>query len=320
MTKPSQIESHSIIPDQQEDSTQYSEIAVKRESPGAAVVPWFLKVFGIRFCYLLLPFPVFFYYLFGGDRRQGIVDFYKRLYPEDRTKNLLRAFSNYYYFGMTLIDRLMPASFWDPEKDFDKNNSAKKLFHAGSFFICTHFGDWFCAALALARQDSVRVSLVVDLKQTPKFQELTKKIGEDHIQFIDSSCPTVQFVLKIKKEVESGGCIAFMGDRCFEGQNSIRQKFLGAFAEFPVSLFYFAVLLKCPIYSFVSVKTGITSTSKFRIFHEKLFDGVEKVEEKDLAGRYVGKLETLVAKYPQQWFNFYNFWKEKENAPMAKKQ
>jgi predicted LPLAT superfamily acyltransferase len=295
--------------DQQGNTDHSFKLAATKESRGATLVPWFLKLFGVRLCYLVLPFPVFFYFLFGGPQRRGIVDFYRRLYPGDTFKNVLRAFFNYYYFGMTLIDRLMPVSFWDPQKDFGKHDH-KTLFHAGSFFICTHFGDWFCAALALARIDSVKVSLVVDLRQTPKFRDLIKSIGEEYIQFIDSSSPTVEFVLKIKKEIESGGCIAFMGDRCFEGQNSSSQPFLGQPADFPISHFKFATLLRCPIYTFFGVKKGMTSQSKFKIYNEMLYDGLEKVKAETLVNRYVKKLETLILKYPQQWFNFYHFWKK----------
>ena len=292
------------------DTKSSSEFASTKESKGANIIPWFLDKFGIFFSYLILPFPVFFYFLAGGARRDAVIDFYNTLFPNRPLLNVLRAFSNYYYFGMGVVDRLALGTERPLNVDYSKIN--KEVFlPAGSILIGAHFGDWFCTAIALSKRYDVKISLVIDLRQTPKFRDLIKSIGGSDVRFIDSSVPKLDFALTIKQEIEAGRCVSFMGDRHYAGQKSIREEFFGRYTEFPIAPYKLAHVLKCPIYCFFSLKSGRKPNDRFLIFHEELYDGKEKVKVGEIAQRYIRTLEGLVAKYPQQWFNFYDYWNSK---------
>jgi predicted LPLAT superfamily acyltransferase len=281
-----------------------------KESFGANLIPWFLSKFGLLFCHLVLPIPVFFYYVFGGERRKAIGEFYNALYPDQKRLNQIRAFWNYFYFGMSLIDRIALRS--KQTIDF-VTMDPKDLPTPGSIFIGAHFGDWFCSALALSQQSSAKVALVMDLTQTPKFREMIQAIGDDKVQFIDFSCPKAEFALTIKKAVDEGRFISFLGDRYYKNQKGIDHQFLGKTRTFPVSPFYLALILKCPVHTLFSLKSGKKGKDQYRVHCHKLFDGLEKVSAVEISKRYVTKLEELVKEHPHQWFNFYRFWNKETN-------
>ena len=34
----------------------------------------------------------------------------------------------------------------------------------------------------------------------------------------------------------------------------------------------------------------------------------------ELLGKYISEVEKMVLKYPEQWFNYYNFWEQKADG------
>ena len=54
------------------------------------------------------------------------------------------------------------------------------------------------------------------------------------------------------------------------------------------------------------------AVKKYHIFIEQIQGQGNTIREKaaDIARQYVTSIETVLRKYPEQWFNYYEFWND----------
>ena len=59
------------------------------------------------------------------------------------------------------------------------------------------------------------------------------------------------------------------------------------------------------------IKSGLT---RYRIYVTPLFydrQAVRSEQVRQLAASYAAELEHMLTQYPAQWYNFFDFWKQK---------
>ena len=97
-------------------------------------------------------------------------------------------------------------------------------------------------------------------------------------------------------------------DRFLEGSKTMTNDFLGEKARFPMGPFILASKFKVPVSYVFAVKEN---NLHYHFFASKIknYDNVEKpvVMEKMLS-EFAIEMEEKIKKYPEQWFNYYNFW------------
>jgi predicted LPLAT superfamily acyltransferase len=92
-------------------------------------------------------------------------------------------------------------------------------------------------------------------------------------------------------------------DRIQDGQKTYLLPFLNGKAEFPAGPFVMAHKFKVPITFVFAVKE---SNRQYALSATDLMLQAESPEE--IAAAYVKRLEDMVRKYPNQWFNFYEYY------------
>ncbi len=110
-------------------------------------------------------------------------------------------------------------------------------------------------------------------------------------------------IFEINAALARNELVCFTGDRYFEGVKSLTEKLLGEEAKFPAGPFLIASRLKVPVV-FVYVM-------KEPNLHYHLYTREAKVshrDEKALLKEYTESVESMVKKYPLQWFNYFDFW------------
>jgi len=86
-------------------------------------------------------------------------------------------------------------------------------------------------------------------------------------------------------------------------------RFFGEPASFPAGPFTLAVQRNVPVLCVFVMKE---SRRKYQVVLERLPqpEGASKQERiQALADAYAAALEAVVRRYPDQWYNFYDFWK-----------
>ncbi len=99
-------------------------------------------------------------------------------------------------------------------------------------------------------------------------------------------------------------------------QRSVYADFLGEPAPFPEGPFILAHLLGCPVYLLFCLKLD----GRYRIILEpfasplKLPRASRQAALREAAQRYAERLEHYCLLAPHQWFNFFDFWRQAEDA------
>jgi predicted LPLAT superfamily acyltransferase len=122
----------------------------------------------------------------------------------------------------------------------------------------------------------------------------------------------------LENRLARGEHVAIVADRTSvrHQERSVYADFLGKPAPFPEGPFILAHLLRCPVYLLFCVREN----GGYRIFLE-LFD--ERLELpranrhevlQDIVERYARRLEHHCVLAPTQWFNFFDFWLQADQA------
>jgi predicted LPLAT superfamily acyltransferase len=181
-------------------------------------------------------------------------------------------------------------------------------FHQGTILVGAHFGDWSLCGIGLAASNGRPVHIVMNPHITPRFVSQLKGMLGDQLKLIDASMDGFSVAMAVKEVIEQQGLVCFMADRLGGDKSEVSLDFLGATTAFPRGPFAIARLLKCPLYSFYCLKSGLKPRSRYMLYSRELWDAKQDVTAEELAARFRDDLEERVRQTPHHWFNFYHFW------------
>lgn len=225
-------------------------------------------------------------------------------------------FRHFYSFGMSLIDRY---AFLITQKSFftfstnNENlieNEVKK--GKGVILLGAHFGNWELAGNLLQGRMSTKINFLMFDAESKEVKDALRKTAENspvNIIFVGNDSPDATIALV--NALNRGEIVCLHGDRILGEQRFEEVNFLGKTARFPIGPFVLSVATGAPVIPFFTVKTGILHYS-FTALEPIRFDTISRNERQvkihSAVVAYVSALESIVRKYPLQWFNYYNFW------------
>jgi len=269
---------------------------------------------GVVPAYILLLFVAPYYVLCRPAARRSASFYLRKRFPGDnRFLIFLRTFKYFYIFGQTLVDQAVAGILGEECIDFEFPDGEKLLRkindRKGVILLTSHLGNWHIA-MGTMGEFGYSVHFHFQLEEHTEgrhFFHLTDKRGKFKII---SPTGFLGGMVEITNVLESGGCVAIMGDRAW-GAKTARMKFLGAEAVFPISPYYLASITGAEIFMLLPVRTGKLS---FRIDTVEITRGLDlKAMPRDAAVNtllacYVENIEKCLESHPYMWFNFFNIW------------
>src|SRR5882762_4971375 len=154
---------------------------------GYSIFVYVLKKAGVLPAYFLLRFVAAYYFLFSVTSSKFILAYFRRL-GYSRTKALFSLYKNYYWFGQTLIDKVvvmsgMPNRF---SFDFDGEDNLRKITaqQKGGLLLSAHIGNWDIAGHLLKRLDT-KIHIVMFDGEHERIKEYLKSVtGESNAHII----------------------------------------------------------------------------------------------------------------------------------------
>jgi predicted LPLAT superfamily acyltransferase len=119
----------------------------------------------------------------------------------------------------------------------------------------------------------------------------------------------ISHVYKISEALQKNELVCIHADRFMDGNKTVLKTFLRGQAKFPEGPFALAAAFQVPVSFVFAFKERIThyhfygSSLKQRADHESKRDFTSR-----LLSSFVEELEEKIKMYPDQWFNYYNFW------------
>jgi predicted LPLAT superfamily acyltransferase len=286
---------------------------------GYKIFVFFIKYLGIGFAYFFLHFVVFYFLLFARKSvRTSYYFFHERIkYPP--FKAYLQVYRNFYKLGQTLIDKVAFLSGFDSRFTFEfdgEHHLVKMAETTGGILVGAHAGNWEIAGQLLKRIKTC-INIVMYQDEHAKIQNFLSDIyTEKNVNFIVIN-KDYSHLFEIEKALKNKELVAMHGDRYLEGTNTVEKMFLGKKAKFPTGPFSLAYKYKVPV-TFVSAMKETARHYYFFASEPVISDYPANLAERKriisgLVEDYVRHLEIMIVKYPDQWFNFYDFWGEGKN-------
>lgn len=277
---------------------------------GYKIFVFLIQKAGVKAAYVLLYFVASYYFLFLKKSNKAISYYFKERLGYSRIKSKKMVFKSYYTFGQTIIDKISISAGMRNKftYEFDGIETLKNLLaeKKGGVLISAHIGNFEIAEHFLGDID---IDFQINLVTT----DLEHSAIKNYLESVTQK-PTVKFIIiredlshifEINAALSKNELVCFTGDRYFEGTKSLSEKILGEEANFPAGPFLIASRLKVPV---VFVYVMKEPNLHYHLYAREAT--VKHRDEKGLLKAYIESVESMVKKYPLQWFNYFDFWNQ----------
>lgn len=274
---------------------------------GYKIFLFFIRVLGVKAAYAILYFVSNYYFLFAGKHRESIIRFYTQTLGYSKKDAIRICRKNFFIFGQTLIDR---AAFLVGKGDsFTFSFENETVLHQlkqngkGGLLLSAHVGNWETAGNLLRKRVSADINVVMldaEIEQIKKLLE--GHTGGSRFKMIPIK-DDMSHVIRIHNALANNELVAMHADRFLEGAKNLELEFFGRKAKFPLGPFLIASKFDAPV-SFVFAMKG-------KNFHYSLSATLPitgKLQPQEIAKLYILELEKKVRQYPDQWFNYFEFF------------
>jgi predicted LPLAT superfamily acyltransferase len=287
---------------------------------GHKIFVFILNHLGLKLAYIVLRFVALYYFLFARKSNKSIFYFYHNVLKYKKRTAYLKIYKNYYVFGQTLLDKValmagVKTKFTvDHEggKNLDKMDEGGK----GGILISAHIGNWEIAGQLLNRLHTTFNILMYENEHENLKKYMDDVEKKKNVKIIAMREGDMGHIIELHNAFNRNELVVVHGDRFRDNAPTLEATFLGKTAKFPAGPFIMAAKFGVP----VSVVFAVKETSTH--YHFFATDPIQVKRSRDpkqtelavqeLLHKYLEEVEKMVHRYPEQWFNYYAFWKEQE--------
>ena len=264
--------------------------------------------------YAVLALVVPFYMLFSRKGYLAIYQYFRHRHKYSRIKSFCKTYRNHFVFGQCMLDRF---AVYAGRRNFFKieitgNERFQRLLDSDKGFVIagSHVGNFELSGYFM-RQDKKRIYALVYAEEVKEVMNKRIKIlGMNNICIVPVT-NDLSHIFTMNDALQKGKIVSMPCDRNLGSTKVISCDFLNDKADFPQGAFAMAAMFDVPVITIFVIKESV---SKYHIFVNILsVNGFESLTKSEKIARltqsFASELENIVRKYPEQWFNFYNFWK-----------
>jgi predicted LPLAT superfamily acyltransferase len=176
----------------------------------------------------------------------------------------------------------------------------------GGILLSAHLGNWEAAGHMLKRVNTT-INIVMydgEEQQMKNYMEQFESKRSFNVILIKED---LSHIYEMAAALARNELICLHGDRFRPGNRTTTHSFLGKEANFPIGPFVLAAKLKAAVSFVFAFKEG-NFDYHYYSFPAKVYDGRGKEGMNIMLEEYVATLEKMIQKYPEQWFNYFDFW------------
>lgn len=269
----------------------------------------------------LLLYPITLYFLLrrGEERRDSRAYLGRALGRPARLREVAR---HIHTFAATVLDRVFLLG--GDTASFDIRVEGLESLHAaldrgqGVLVFGSHLGSFEVLRVLGRQRPEQQIRVVLDKSHGPMVTQLLDALNPQiAASVIDASQDGPAIMFEIQKAASEGALVALLVDRTQPGEASIDVPFLGDEAPFPVAPWLLAAVLQVPVQLAFGLYRG---GNRYDLVFEPFSDGLAIPRRERAAAvpalirRYVARLEHHARQAPYNWFNFYDFWGDREQS------
>ncbi|RLV60526.1 glycosyltransferase family 2 protein [Parashewanella curva] len=271
-----------------------------------------------------IMYPVIgYFFITGRQARKASLNFYQQVYEYHHCvssfkPSIWKSLKHFLSFGDAALDRLdawcdrikLDEVIFPGRMEFDKLIRSNK----GAVLLASHLGNIeLCRALSVQNKN-IKINVLVRISHAENFNRILKQLNPNSdVNLLPVDDMSLATSVLLQEKIAQGELVVIAADRTSqEGSERVfYSDFLGKTAAFAQGPFILSSLLDCPVYSIFCIKN---QHNKYQVFLEKLSDSLNGPRKQrmqrlqDAVDIYSKRLSVYAGQYPQQWFNFFDFW------------
>ncbi len=270
---------------------------------------WILRHINTRIIYLFSDIFIVPVCLVMNPSRKTAYSFFRNRIGYGPLKSAIATYRNHCRFSEVVIDRFAMYA----GKIFDVEVDGLELFNEyasgsdGFLMLSSHIGNYEIAGYSLVSGRKTINAVVYDGEKASVTENRGNMFAKTNIRMIAIKSD-MSHLYEINNALGNGEIVSFPADRCAGDGRMVERVFMGQKAGFPQGPFSVALMRGLNV---LAVNVMKESSRKYRIYvtslqYDKSLTRMEQLEM--LSGAYVCELERRVRQYPEQWYNFYDFW------------
>ena len=260
----------------------------------------FVALFIIPVCLVLNPSRGIAYRYFRQRIRYG------------RMKSAWKTYVNHCLFGQVVVDKFAMYAGKKFVVEIENYNefidrAARK--EEGFVQLSAHIGNYEIAGYTLVAESKRFNAIVFFGEKASVMENRNKMFAHTNIRMIPIR-QDMSHLFEIDRALSDGETVSIPGDRVWGSTKVLKAEFLGKEARFPMGPYTVAAMRGLDV---LAVNVMKESSKRYRIYVTPLdYDKQASRREQtaQLLHSYVAELERLLALYPTQWYNYFDFWKD----------
>ena len=259
----------------------------------------FVAVFVIPVCLILNP-------------SRGIAyRYFRKRMGYGRLKAAWKTYVNHCLFGQVVVDKfaMYAGKKFKVEIEGYQEFLSRAEKEEGFVQLSAHIGNYEIAGYTLVCESKRMNALVFAGEKESVMRNRGKMFADTNIGMIAIQ-PDMSHLFEIDQALTKGEIVSMPADRINGSPKCIEHEFLGAKAKFPLGPFSVATIRSLDVLAVNVMKTSLQS---YKIFVTPLpydKEAPRQQQIKQLSGAYVAELEKRVREYPEQWYNYFEFWQD----------
>lgn len=272
---------------------------------------YLIRFFGIRVAYFMLAFVVVYFIPFAPKATKSTWRYSRKICKNSVLQSIRFLFKNYYKLGQILIDKVAIGIGKSNKYSFEFENYTQFLdllnSDTGVVMIGGHIGNWEIG-VPFFDEYAKKINIVMYDNEHQRIKEILEKNNAiKDFKVIAVNKDSLSHVFEISKALNNKEYVCFQGDRFVNEERTLKGILLGKEANFPLGPFVLASKMNTPVVFYFAMRE---SKMKYRFyFYIASGDYQKRGGQVTLLNQYTNYLDTLLRKYPEQWFNYYDFWK-----------
>lgn len=261
---------------------------------------------GVLYGCMALVIP--FYMLFAKGFKASYAFFRKRM-GYGPVKSFFHVYKNEFEFGKVVLDRFAAFAGKRFRLTIPRMNLFEELCAGEEGFIqlSSHVGNYELVGYTLVSPRRIN-ALMFGGETATIMQNRAALFGQTGVRMVPVS-EDLSHIYVLNNALADGEIASLPGDRVFGSQKTVECTFFGEKAKFPAGPFVLAVQREAPVLTVFVMKEG---RRDYKVLLDRLPESEGKTRQERvqaLADAYASILEKVVRQYPDQWYNFYDFWK-----------
>ena len=269
------------------------------------------RVLPLWLLYGLMALVVPFYMLFSRKGYQAMYRFFRERFGYGPLKAFGKVYANHFKFGQIILDRfgVYAGKRYHFITEGQELMDALETHPEGFILLSSHVGNYEIAGYSL-KPKSKKFNALVFAGETATVMENRQKILSQNNMSMIPVKEDLSHLFAVNSALDNGEIVSMPADRIFGSQKYTECLFFGEKARFPLGTFAMAVQKEVSVLAVFVMKDGY---KKYHAYvREILCDKqANKREQMSLmAQNFATQLEDIVRRYPTQWFNYFDFWKQ----------